>query len=66
MKIIMLRSIKPWLFQNRFNEDDYERMITVEVNIGVKFSRKAFDIADKLQFKVGYNLTSSGSKLFLI
>ena len=60
--IVLLRSIQPRLFQNQFNEDDYESIITVEVNIGVKFSRKAFDIADKVQFKVGYNTTFCGRK----
>ena len=39
-------------FQGRFNDEDYENMISIDIDIGLKFARKAFDIQDAVQFKV--------------
>ena len=39
-------------FQNRFNEDDYEKLIDIELDIGVRFYRVQFNIEDKMHFKV--------------
>ena len=39
-------------FQNRFNEDDYEKFIVIELTIGLRFYRVQFNIEDKMLFKV--------------
>ena len=49
----MMLSTRVWLWhEGDFKDEEYENMISVDIDIGLKFARKAFDIQDTVQFKV--------------